>query len=126
MQLGWECPGSGINKEPWKCVEGTGDSTEGDQRWIPGGIGLVGQSEGRAAGSGWSKRWCLKPEERFICRILQFLKCSCFADNITNVEGKDKRDSGFWWKNLRNGRKNKMKRKMNSNPRAQRLLLLQQ
>ena len=27
MQLGWECPGRGINKKPWKCMEGTGDST---------------------------------------------------------------------------------------------------
>ena len=53
---------------------------------------------------------CLKPEEeRSVCRILQFLKCSHFADNITNAEGKDKRDLCFWWKNLRNGRKNKMK-----------------
>ena len=63
---------------------------------------------------------CLKPEEeRSVYRILQLLRCSRFKDNITNAEGKDKRDLCFWWKNLRSSRKNKNQRKMNSNPRAQ-------
>lgn len=54
MQLGWKCPGSGINKEPWKRVEGTGICTRRLEGFLEDR--LVGQSEaGQQAVAGASE-----------------------------------------------------------------------